>query len=421
MFAPMTEDPTPFQISALEGPKESYGLISRAGELVLPPEAEEIHFFFEGLAGIKRGGRWGFVDVAGREAIAPRYQLVRQFRDGLCAVNLGRWRYIDGTGAELAVPPMKYAGDFSEGLAAVANEKLKWGFVDREGALVIQHAFDDAGCFSEGLCAVKTRKGWGYIDRSGGWVIEPRFKRAWGMKRGRAQVVSTGRESSDAFAQLVGGYQDGGEFRGQWGIIDRSGSYLVAPRFKYSESAIGAASSVRRRALGPIDHSVLPPIVEGAAPLLDGHYLVKTKRGWGYVDAEGNEVMGGAYARAGEPAEGHALVEEAPGAGFRVISLKSRVMHAPRFTEGGGLDGVFHFADGLAPVAVSASTPLRWGYANHTGEMEIEPRWRHASPFERGLAQVVDGALAYIDRAGALIWPGSAGTAARKSDPSLQS
>lgn len=380
---------TPFQIPSL-GTPERYGLIDRAGKLLLPPDAEEIHFFFDGLAGLRRGGRWGFLDEGGREVIAPRYQLVRPFRDGLCAVNLGRWRYIDRSGAELAVPPMKYAGDFSEGMAAVANEKLKWGFIDRAGALVIPHTFDDAGCFSEGLCAVKTRKGWGYVDRGGAWVIEPRFKRAWGMKDGRAQVVSSGKEARDAFAQLTGTHEDGGEYRGQWGIIDRAGAYVVAPRFKYSESAIGAASTVRRHSLGPIDHR---------------YYRVRTKRGWGYVDADGHEVMGGDYVQAGEPAEGHALVSERYGAGFAIASLKERTLRRERFTDASRLDAVFHFADGLAPVGVQADQGIRWGYVGHDGAMEIPPGYLAASPFEQGLGQVRDlGGLAYLDRSGTCIW-----------------
>lgn len=398
----MGEDAIPFQIRSGTAP-ERYGLITRTGDVVVPADAEEIHHFFEGRAGIKREGRWGFVDASGREVVAPRYQLVRQFSDGLCAVNLGHWRYIDGEGRELTTARMKYAGDFHEGLAAVANEKLKWGFIDREGALVIPHAFDDAGGFSEGLCAVKTRKGWGFIDRSGAWVIEPRFKRAWGMRDGRAQVVSTGKEGRDAFAMLTGTYEDGGEYRGRWGIVDRSGAYLLAPQFKYSESAIGAVSTVRRNRLGPIDSSVLPPIVEGAAALVAGHYRVKTPRGWAYVAPDGSVVAGGRYAMAGEPCEGHALVQPAAGEPFAILSLADRALRAPRFLDAAMLDDVGHFEGGLAPVATAAGA---WGYANHDGEIVIAPRFRSAMPFERGLAQVLeDDGLAYVDCAGARVWP----------------
>lgn len=182
----MTAEATPFH---LIGPDGRHGLMAPSGEVLVPPELTEICFFFEGLAAFCRDHRWGVLDVAGHEVIAPRYQLARQFSGGLCAMNSGTWRYVDRTRKELRIQGMKYAGDFYEGLAAVADDAQRWGFVDPRGQLVIRHGYDDAGGFSEGLCAVKTRKGWGYIDRDGAWVIEP-LKRAWGFRDGLAQVVS---------------------------------------------------------------------------------------------------------------------------------------------------------------------------------------------------------------------------------------
>jgi hypothetical protein len=392
----------PFHLIGADG---RHGLMSADGEVLVPPALTEICFFFEGLAAFCRDQRWGVLDVAGREVIAPRYQLARQFSDGRCAMNLGSWRYVDPAGKELRIPGMKYAGDFSGGLAAVANDALRWGFVDHQGHLVIPHAYDDAGGFSEGLCAVKTRKGWGYVDRAGAWVIEPRFKRAWGFRDGLAQVVSTGKESRDAFAQLVGTYEDGGEFRGKWGVIDRSGAYRVAPRFEYSESAV--ASTIRRRTLGPSGLGVLPPIVEGAAPHIDGHYRVKTKRGWGYVNAKGDDVAG-PFDRAGEPAEGHALVLPKYGDDAAILCLAEGVLRVPRFAQDGLLgEPIGHFVDGLAPLALPKDGGLRWGYVDPEGGWVIPPTFAFARTFERGLAWVagLDRVGYYIDRAGARVGP----------------
>ena len=48
-----------------------------------------------------------------------------------------------------------------------------------------------------------------------------------------------------------------------------------------------------------------------------------------------------------------------------------------------------------------------YGYIDKTGQMVIEPQFYGAYPFYEGLAAVVldeDGAVAYIDRTGELVW-----------------
>lgn len=383
-----------------------YGLADHTGREVLPPEAEQIRYFFEGLAGVRRGGRYGFVDVHGKMVVAPTFGDVDHFSSGFCAVHDGkRWTFVDAKGTRLDPGPCKYVYPFSEGLAAVANDKLKWGFVDTAGRLVIPHTFDDAGGFSEGVCAVKTRKGWGFIDRAGEWIIEPRFRRAWGMKGGRAQVVSSGKEATDAFAQLVGKHEGTGEYRGLWGVVDRTGRYVVAPRFTYSESALSVASTIRRRTRGPHDSGLVLPVVEGAAPLVDGTYRVKTKRGFRHADADGNELPGGPFVAAGEAKGGHALVVEKWGEPLRILDVARGKLGEKRFVAS-HVEDPPPLGDGVFCVAVGEDADLRFGYVDVEGEWVIPPRFLRAATFEGGLARVVEeDGVAYVDRKGARVWP----------------
>ena len=55
--------------------------------------------FSEGLAAVNRGGRWGYVNKAGRFVIAPRFQKVHNFSGGLALVVAGnKLGYVDMTG-----------------------------------------------------------------------------------------------------------------------------------------------------------------------------------------------------------------------------------------------------------------------------------------------------------------------------------
>jgi len=90
-------------------------------------------------------------------------------------------------------------------------------------AIVIPPQFDQAYSFSEGLAAVETgfrAEGgkkvagkWGFIDKSGKFVVSPRFELTMKFSEGLA------RASEDL---------------GSWGFIDRTGRFLIAP--KYSQA-----------------------------------------------------------------------------------------------------------------------------------------------------------------------------------------
>ena len=96
--------------------------------------------------------RYGLRHQDGRQVLAPMYDDVRPFAEGLAAVNKGakwvfpgvpdggEWGYVDESG-ELVIPiQFQFAGDFSEGLASVSNWSSGEGtmFVDRLGVVQLR-------------------------------------------------------------------------------------------------------------------------------------------------------------------------------------------------------------------------------------------------------------------------------------------
>jgi len=87
----------------------------------------------------------------------------------------GKWGFIDKAGKYVIKPQFDDAWQFSEGLAPVKLEN-RWGFIDKAGKYVINHQFDEAWWFSEGLAPVKSGSKWGFIDKAGRYVIRPQFE-----------------------------------------------------------------------------------------------------------------------------------------------------------------------------------------------------------------------------------------------------
>ena len=67
-----------------EGPKgkRKFGLVNAQGQMVLPMEYSEIQAFSEGVAVVKKGGLYGYVDVLGNLAVEPKYVVAFAFRYG---------------------------------------------------------------------------------------------------------------------------------------------------------------------------------------------------------------------------------------------------------------------------------------------------------------------------------------------------
>ena len=135
---------------------------------LIPWAYDKVCDFSEGLAGIMKEGKWGFIDKAGREIIPCRYDRVRSFQEGFAAV---------------AVYGMEEDGDNEE-----TYRKLLWGFIDNAGREVVPCIYVDVSSYYKGLAAVCSSGlvveddehyedyrilfgKWGFVDENGTEVI----------------------------------------------------------------------------------------------------------------------------------------------------------------------------------------------------------------------------------------------------------
>ena len=104
----------------------------------------------EGLIPVKRGSLWGFIDTRGNNVIAPQFNEVGHFQEGLAVVEMkpGHLAYIDRQGKIQLDENYEKAGQFKDGLAIVANAQGSY-VINKSG----KHLFDATGIesYSEGL------------------------------------------------------------------------------------------------------------------------------------------------------------------------------------------------------------------------------------------------------------------------------
>lgn len=109
------------------------------------------------------------------EAAKPKYEIKGDINDGLALVKEGLlYGYVNAKGEIVIAAQFEEATDFAEGMAAVKVDN-KWGYIDTTGKFVIAAKYQEARSFGEnqynGMALVKTNNKWGIINKSGQFVV----------------------------------------------------------------------------------------------------------------------------------------------------------------------------------------------------------------------------------------------------------
>lgn len=171
-----------------------------------------INHFSEGLASIKIGKYYGYIDTLGHMVIDPKFKSVGYFNNDLAWAKdfNGLLGYIDKLG-NWVIDPKFHAGKNYDKQSDLARVKTKkgWGYVNSK------NQYNDLGItklfysFNEGLAIKRLKDKLGYIKNTGKWCIEPIFDVAHSFKNGFARV----------------------RINNKWGIIDKNGKWLLEPRY----------------------------------------------------------------------------------------------------------------------------------------------------------------------------------------------
>lgn len=332
-----------------------------------------------------KSGKEGFIDAKGRVIIAPQFDKVKPFSEGLAAVMIGdKWGYIDRAGKVVINPRWKNndgwfpaVSPFREGFAAVIEYSswgvrddsnywtYKCGYIDKAGKYVIQPKMRQAcGAFSDGLVLVELDfddpeypkgKGWyGYMDARGNWTAGPGFFSASHFKNGLALV------SDDPTAK-------------DFHLIDKTGRKVSDVkdclwRYTFSE---GLALVTSDKGSGYIN--------EKCEPVFKLPMDIKTDAIHHFsVDYSSYT----SYAQSAHFSEGLAVVYKQDSTGkklFGYIDRAGKVVIPLQFTE------AEPFSEGLAGVIVENNGQNYNAYINHKGETVIK-NTRSISLFKNGLA-----------------------------------
>jgi hypothetical protein len=208
-----------------ENGKNLYGIINAQNKATIPIVYEEL-LMDSNLVKIKKGGKWGVMNIAGKQILVEEYDAINTYshekliqatqadqlkffnasgsflfekaknvfaiagcNDGMirCKVN-DKYGYLDLKGNEVIITRFDDASDFVNGLAkvgkktAASGSAILYGFIDKKGNEIVPLKYPTAnlGLFQVGLIKAKDPETnrWGYYDKTGKWLIQPTYLEA---------------------------------------------------------------------------------------------------------------------------------------------------------------------------------------------------------------------------------------------------
>lgn len=121
------------QICLLRQNSECYYYVSEDLKRIFPLIFEDAQPFGAGVAGVRKGGKWGLVNAQGLWAIQPKYQKMQSFKNGYAQVGVEHLYGVVDNSGKVIIPPLYETVVFiGNGLFRVENGD-KIGYLNIQG------------------------------------------------------------------------------------------------------------------------------------------------------------------------------------------------------------------------------------------------------------------------------------------------
>jgi len=345
-----------------------WGYLNKDGKWAIPAEFDLASRFSESYAAVQKGDKWYFSDFQGKLLpIEGSYQEVFELREGFSVVTIQRgdslfYGAIRQSGKEVIPPQYEFLDHFEQG-TAVFQVKGRTGMLDTSGKVVVPALFDELyrydqqyyvyqlnglqglinlegkivlparytkiGYFHEGLCPVYRSGKWGFANTLGQEQIPcqyPEIRREF--TSGTAEVRQSDKwwiaKGKDTLAlpdydEVLPYFGEVAPFRlnQHWGFLNIHGEECAEPQF--DELLFNKNGLIFARYTHP-DSTFSWSVFSNTGKLIsEGKYLdivrsseglsaVRTREGWGFINASGIPVCSPRYSAVRNYSEGRAAV-----------------------------------------------------------------------------------------------------------------
>ena len=249
-----------------KGENGKYGFVDDAGSWVIEPKFDSASSFKYGIAKVKVNKRYGFIKLDGSYLYEP------EFLDAFIWGELGVAHFdkdeegneCDGWAYFNCKEPLKYITEngwfdyickpedrYADYLEAWNEAGNDWHHISKDGKRLDLNDLEEED--DDEISYTQH----GIIDRTGAWIVEPKFDNAGDFSDGAASV----------------------EIDGKYGFIDKTGAWIIEPNFDYAERFSDGTAQVKIDGkYGFIDKAgewVVEPMFDDVNNFSDGTAIVE--------------------------------------------------------------------------------------------------------------------------------------------------
>lgn len=379
------------------------GLLNSQG-IVVAPIYDKIVHFREGLAGVSKKGKCGYIDINGNIVLPLEYDSVSSFSGNYARVTKDKRTFIiDKTGREICdkLESLAFDDEPLEGYRAGVKDG-KYGLLDDAGNFVVPCEYDgmERWGFLPLLKVCKDDK-WGILDLNGKEVLKVEYDNIDTPREEGIPVCVTAKwREREGVADQKGNFiLNPDEFKscrvvdsvpvivvkdqsGKCGIRRYNGSVVTSCNFdNICFESNGIARVWKNNIYGLLNSEgewVIPAEYEGIEDISEGYIGAQKDEKWGFLNDKNEWVIAPAYERIHRNFQnGYAIVVN--DGKYILINKEGKELNKPSSTVYIGEP-----ADGLILYKVGR----KFGYLNEDGGIAIKPAFEDAENFKDGCALV---------------------------------
>jgi len=130
----------------------------------------------EGLRGIKKDGKYGFIDSRGRIRIANRYDDIQNFQEEMAAIKInGKWGFINHQERIVVQPAYEEVTPFKKGFSIVRQKGLS-GLIDKTGKIILPVRYQSLEVLPNQRIRILQDGVYGLSTADGHMILNPRYE-----------------------------------------------------------------------------------------------------------------------------------------------------------------------------------------------------------------------------------------------------
>jgi len=386
-----------------------YGYMDETGETMIAPIYDAVEPFTEGLGLVVREDMVGFINKSGDMDIPLEYDDAEPFNGGLAIVSTNDlYGMIDRTNKK--VVPIQYdlVANYSSGLALVANETA-YGYVNKNGAEVVPLKLEYATDFENGFAVIDQEGKKGIINTLGRLVVPTKYD--WLENFNEYMVCRAKKDTAYGLIDNNGAeilpfiYDRIGEFSdslalvakdGKYGYVNSKGELLVELKYDFYTEALvwgkfknGYTKFLKKDKYGMLNaegEEIFPAIFEDLGEYSESDLIAVKKRGkWGYSDKNLRLILPYKHELTRTFVNGRGLIKTAEG--WQLIDEK----------------GKFQLDSALEEIIIKDSlyyirAANKWGILDMNLNIVLSAEYDEIKDFQyRYLQLIKEGQLSYFD------------------------